>query len=225
MKREARRRKIGVRPHFRGVGNRLLTLIQRKWGLTPIFLLLASGFWLLVCHAETLDKIVAVVDGRIITLSDVRQEKVARSLLGENAIEDDAVIQQLIEAYLIESQLAGYPGIDVTEEELTEALSKLQKKDGISPKALHDALSRRMRTARYFDVRFRQFLTPSDQDVQKYYDEVFVPEARTRGINPIPPLEQVKDAIRKNVLGEQLDHEVSIWLEAVRRRSNIEILK
>src|SRR5262245_4061971 len=156
--------------------------------LVPGVCLLASGFWLLASlHAETLDKIVAVVDGRIITLSDVRQEKVVRSLLGETTIEDDAVIQQLIEGYLIESQLAGYPGINVTEEEITEALAKLQKKDGISPNALHDAVSRRMRTARYFDVRFRQFLTPSDADVQKYYDEVFVPKARERGMNPIPP--------------------------------------
>jgi parvulin-like peptidyl-prolyl isomerase len=188
--------------------------------------LLASGFWLLASlDAETLDKIVALVDGRIITLSDVRQEKVVRSLLGEKAIEDDAVVQQLIEGYLIESQLAGYPGINVTDAEIADAVSKLQKKDGISANALHDAVSRRMRTARYFDVRFRQFLAPSDMDIQKYYDEVFVPEARERGINPMPPLEQVKDAIRQNVLGEQLDHEVGIWLEAIRRRSNIEILK
>ena len=188
--------------------------------------LLASGFWLMApLHAETLDKIVAVVDGRLITLSDVRQESAVRNLLGEKAINDDAVVQQLIEGHLIESQLAGYPGINVTDDEIAEALSKVQKKDGVSPGALHDAVLRRMRTARYFDVRFRQFLTPSDQDVRKYYDEIFVPEARTRGMNPIPPLEQVQDAIRKNVLEEQLDHEVSIWLEAVRRRSNIEILK
>ena len=190
-----------------------------------VFSLLACGFWLPSSHAETLDKIVAVVDGRLITLSDVRQETVIRNLLGETAINDDAVVQQLIEGYLIESQLAGYPGINVTDDEIAEALSKIQKKDGVSPSALHDGVLRRMRTARYFDVRFRQFLTPTDQDVRKYYDEIFVPEARARGVNPIPPLEQVKDAIRMNVLNEQLDHEVSIWLEAVRRRSNIEILK
>jgi hypothetical protein len=191
-----------------------------------VFSLLASGFWLLTSvHAETLDKIVAVVDGRIITLSDVRQESAIRSMLGEKPINDDAVIQQLIESHLIETQLAGFPGVDVSDDEIAEALAKVEKKDGVSPRALHDAVLRRMRTARYLDVRFRQFLTPTDQEAQKYYDDVFVPEARARGMNPIPPLEQVRDAIRKNVVEEQLDHEVSIWLEAVRRRSNIEILK
>jgi hypothetical protein len=190
------------------------------------FCLLASGFWLLTSlHAETLDKIVAVVDGRIITLSDVRQETTVRTVLGEKAIDDDAVMQQLIEAYLIESQLEGFPGINVNDDEITEAVAKLQKKEGVNVRALHDAVLRRMRTARYLDVRFRQFLRASDEEIRKYYDEIFVPAARTRGTNPMPSLEQVKDAIRQNVLEEQLDHEVSIWLEAVRRRSNIEILK
>jgi parvulin-like peptidyl-prolyl isomerase len=198
---------------------------RTRWIVAGIFLL-ASGFLLLASlRAETLDKIVAVVDGRLVTLSDVRQESAVRSLLGEKAIEDDAVIQQLIEGYLIESQLAGFPGIEVTDDEIADAVAKLPKKDGVTPRALHDAVLRRMRTARYFDLRFRQFLTPSDQDVRKYYDDIFVPAARTRGMDPIPPLEQVKDDIRKNALEEQLDHEVSIWLEAVRRRSNIEILK
>jgi hypothetical protein len=192
-----------------------------------VFFILASGFWLLASslHAEVLDKIVAVVDGRIITLSDVRQEKAVRSILGEKAIDDDAVTQQLIESYLIESQLAGFPGINVTDDEIADAVAKLQNKEGVTPRALRDAVSRRMRTAQYFQVRFRQFLTPTDQDVRKYYDEVFVPEAGARGVNPVPPLEQVTDAIRKNVIEEKLDHEVSIWLEAVRRRSTIEILK
>lgn len=184
------------------------------------------GFWLLTpLHAETIDKIVAVVEGRIITLSDVRQERNIRSILGEKPIDDESLIHQLIESHLIENQLTGFPGINVEEEEVAGEIAKLQGKDGVPAEALHDAVLRRIRTAKYFDVRFRKFLRAPDDDVRKYYDAVFVPEARARGINPIPPLEQVADAVRKNVLEEQLDHEVTIWLEAVRRRSIIEILK
>jgi hypothetical protein len=203
---------------------------EKPKALSTLFALavciLAFGFCLLASlYAETIDKIVAVVDGRIITQSDVRQERAIRGVLGETTIDDDGVVQQLIESYLIESQLAGFPGIDVDDREIAEEIAKLSKKEAISARALHDAILRRMRTGRYLDLRFRQFIRPSDQDVRKYYDEVFVPAARTRGTNPIPPLEQVSDAVRKNVLEEQLDHEVSIWLEAVRRRSIIEILE
>src|SRR5438552_11742327 len=94
------------------------------------FFILASGFWLLTsAHAETLDKIVAVVDGRIITLSDIRQESAVRSILGEKRIDDDAVMQQLIEGYLIESQLVGFPGINVSDQEIADAVEKLQERE------------------------------------------------------------------------------------------------
>ena len=176
-------------------------------------------------YAETLDKIVAFVDGKIITLSDVRQEAALRAILGEKEISEDAVLQQVVEGVLIESQLVDFPGIDVQDQEVADAIARVQKKDGISAEALRNAVMRRLRTARYFDVRFRQFLRASDEDIRKYYDTVFVPEAKARGVTNIPPLEQVTDAISQNVLEEQLDHEVDIWLEAVRRRSNIEILK
>ena len=186
----------------------------------------ALGFWFAAsAQAETIDRIAAVVEGRIITLSDVRQERSIRALLGEKALADAELIQQLIEGYLIETQLIGFPGIDVAEEEITAEIAKLKSKEDVPGAALHDAILRRMRTARYFDVRFRQFLRSSDEDVRKYYDQIFTPAARERGVNPIPPLEQVADAIRQNVVEEQLDHEVTIWLEAVRRRSNIEILR
>jgi parvulin-like peptidyl-prolyl isomerase len=175
--------------------------------------------------AETLDKIVAVVDGKIITHSDVRQEAALRAILGEKEISEEAVLQQVVEGVLIESQLVDFPGIEVQDQEVSDRIARVQKNDGISAEALRNAVMRRLRTARYFDVRFRQFLRASDQDIRAYYDTVFVPEATARGVTNIPPLEQVSDAIRENVLEEQLDHEVNIWLEAVRRRSNIEILK
>jgi hypothetical protein len=90
---------------------------------------------------------------------------------------------------------------------------------------LRNAILRRLRTARYFDLRFRQFLRATDEEIRAYYDSVFIPELKARGVSPVPPLEEVSDAIRTNVIGEKLDREVTVWLDALRRRSNIEILK
>jgi hypothetical protein len=74
-------------------------------------------------------------------------------------------------------------------------------------------------------MRFGQFIQASDADVSKYYDEVFVPEAKKRELNPIPPLTEVADLIRNNVVREAMNHEINIWLEAIRRRSNIEVFE
>jgi hypothetical protein len=177
-------------------------------------------------HAEILDKIVAVVDTHIITLSDLRQERGIRTILGEKPIDDDpALIRQLVEDYLIESQIADFPGVEPSDEEIDAELMKFQVRDGLPPKVLREAVRKRTRMANYFEVRFRQFIRPSDDDVRKYYETIFVPEGRSRNLNPIPAFEQMAEAIRKNVIEEQLSHDVDNWLEAIRRRSDIEILE
>jgi hypothetical protein len=74
-------------------------------------------------------------------------------------------------------------------------------------------------------MRFRQLIRPTDEEIRRYYEEVFVPETRKRGLQSIPPLTEsdLVSAIRENVIQENLDHEVEVWLEAIRRRSNVEI--
>ena len=183
-------------------------------------------------RAEILDKAVAVVDGHLITASDMRQERNILMLLNEKPIDDDkALVQQLIDNYLIETQIADFPGIEVTDAEVDEELQKSGGKqvaansNDAADEALREAVRLRLRTRKYFAERFGQFIQASDADVGKYYDEVFVPEAKKRELSPIPPLTQVADMIRNNVVQEAMNHEISIWLEAIRRRSNIEVFE
>ena len=74
----------------------------------------------------------------------------------------------------------------------------------------------------FFELRFRQFLRTTDAEVSEYYTKIFVPAAQGKG-GPVPPLEQVTDMIRDNVIQEKTAHEVESWLTAIRRRSDIEI--
>lgn len=192
---------------------RILSIIGLLWSLASI------------SNAEVIDKIVAVVEGRIITLSDVRQERDIRRILGEKPVDDENLVEQLVEQRLIETQMADFPGIEVTEEEVDHELRKSQDRDGHAPETMRDAVRRRMRMSRYFDIRFRQFIRASDDEIRKYYEEVFVLEAGKRGLNPIPELAAVAGQIRENVIAEKLNHDVDNWLESVRRRSDVEIFK
>jgi hypothetical protein len=93
--------------------------------------------------------------------------------------------------------------------------------------ALRDAVRRRIRIQKFLDMRFRQSIRPTDDEIRKYYEDVFVPEARKRGLPSIPPLTDpdIANAIRENVIQEDLDENLEVWLEAVRRRSNVEIFQ
>jgi len=191
-----------------------------------ISILLISFLSAGVARAEIIDKIVAVVEGHIITASDMRQEREIVTRLGEKPVDDEKMlVRQLIDNYLIDTQIADFPGVDVTDADVDSDLEKSVTREGVPSQALREAVRRRIRMRKYFELRFGQFIHASDEDVQKYYNDVFVPAAKERGLNPIPPLSEVSDLIRNNVVQEGLNHEVTIWLEALRRRSNIEVFE
>jgi hypothetical protein len=193
------------------------------------FVLLSVFFFLCLVssvRAEIIDKVVAVVDGHIITVSDMRQERNILMRLNEKPLDDDkALVQQMIDNYLIQTQITDFPGIDVADADVDQELQKsaIRESAGAPSPALREAVRLRIRMQKYFELRFGQFIHATDDDISKYYKAVFVPEAQKRGLDPIPPLAQVSDLIRDNVIQEGLHHEITIWLEASRRRSNIEL--
>jgi peptidyl-prolyl cis-trans isomerase SurA len=185
-----------------------------------------SSLFTLISNAEVIDRIVAVVNGHIITLSDIRQEREMGALLGEKQPEnDEKLAREMIDTYLIEQQIADSPDIGVTDSELDAELKKLKVRSDAITETLRNTLRLRIQIQKFFDMRFRQLIRPTDEEIRKYYEEVFVPEARKRGLQSIPPLTEsdLVSAIRENVIQENLDHEVEVWLEAIRRRSNVEI--
>ena len=184
--------------------------------------------WAAMCfgQSEVIDRMVAVVEGHVITQSDLAQEREVRTRLGEKAAADDAaLIREMVDDYLIERQSSDFPGADVTPEEIDAELKNSTPQSGTASSAIRAAIGNRIRMRKYFDLRFRQFIRPTDEDLQKYYNDVFVPEAKNRGLNPIPPLSEISEAIRNNVVQEQMNHEIDVWLEAIRARSNIEVFK
>ena len=179
-----------------------------------------------LAYGEVIDRIVAVVDGHIVTLSDLRQEREIRIRLGDKPIDDNKVLaQELIDQYLIEGQITDFSEVDVAIEEVNAELQKSVAQQGAPSQAVRDAVRRRIRMNKYFDFKFRQSIRVTDDDVRKYYESVFVPTAKSRDLNPIPPLAQVMDAVRNNVVQESMNHEVNVWLEAIRRRSSIEVFE
>jgi hypothetical protein len=199
------------------------SLLWLFWGMCTCLC-----FCLPLAHAEVIDRIIAVVDAHVITLSDLRQEREVRNQLGEKSDDNDAKLtNELTDAYLIDQQITDYPNTEVTDSEVEAALHKLNPGLSKASVAVLDAVRRRIRIQKFFDVKFRELIRPTDAEIQKYYEEKFVPEARTRGLEKIPPLTepQMADGIRENVIQEKLDHEVDVWLEAIRKRSKVEVLK
>jgi len=173
-------------------------------------------------YGEILDRIVAVIDDRfIITLSDVRKERAIQSALGGNPGSDESIVDGLIERHLVEEQIAQFHDIDVPEDAIAQRLRSLPAPPGVSVQDLRNVLVGEFRRRQFMMERFEQFIRVSDEELRKYYDEVYTPEARARG-ERVAPLEEVTEAIRQNRILEKMNEEVGSWLIELRRRSVIE---
>src|SRR5438105_3516319 len=110
-------------------------------------------------RGQVLDRMVAVVDGHIITASDVRQEREISMRLGDKPIEDDkALIQHMVDNYLIETQIADFPGVDVTDADVDAELKNSVSREGVPSDAVREAVRLRIRMRKYFELRFGQFI-------------------------------------------------------------------
>jgi hypothetical protein len=193
--------------------------------MTRVLLLLYCLSFPVAIRAEVIDRIMAVVDGHIITASDVRQQHEIRATLGDKPIEDEsALLQHLIDDYLIETNITDVT-VDVTDGEVDAEMQKFGPGSDLPLAKAREAVRLRIRMRKYFDKRWGESIHPTDEDIRRYYENVFVPAAKERGLATIPTLESIADSIRKNVFQEALNHEIDIWLEAIRRKSKIEIFK
>ena len=147
-------------------------------------------------------------------------------MLHEKIPADDAsIVSDLVDNQIIEDQIAQFPGLDVKDSDVAAEMNAISDMHGLQPDTVRNAIRRRLRTSEFIDLRFRQFLSASDEDLRQYYDNTFVPEARRRGLNPIPPLEEIAGDIRNNIIQEKVTHDVDNWLVSTRRRTDIEIFK
>jgi hypothetical protein len=178
-----------------------------------------------VVRAEILDRILAIVNSKIITLSDVRRARQVRLIIGEKDTGDNELLKELVDAQIIDEQAIQFLGTEVNETVVDEEMKKINDLRGLPLDFVHEAIRRRVRIQEFLDLRFRQFLRTTDDEVRKYYDSVFVPRAQQQGVNPIPPFEQISEMIRDTVTNEKLADDIDNWLEAIRRRSDIEIFE
>jgi hypothetical protein len=173
-------------------------------------------------YGEILDRIVAVIDDKfIITLSDVRKERAIQSSLGGDPGSDESIVDALIERRLVDQEIATLPEIEVPEDAIAQRLRSVQAPPGVSTDDFRNALIGEFRRRQFMMERFQQFIRVSDEELQKYYDEVYAPEVRLRG-ERLGPLAEVSEALRQNRILEKMNEEVGSWLIELRRRSTIE---
>ncbi|HBO84438.1 MAG: hypothetical protein A2073_00455 [Deltaproteobacteria bacterium GWC2_42_11] len=169
------------------LGTRVLSLM--------LFLLITHHSSLITAsYAAVTDKIVAVVNDSIITLSDLNAaasirldelRKIGKLPEKKKIMEAKSIIlDQLIERKLVE-QSANKAGITVSEREIDNAIDDVKKQNniaqdmllkvltanGITFKEYRNQLKDQIRQVKFVNKEFRSKATISDEDIETYYKQ------------------------------------------------------
>jgi peptidyl-prolyl cis-trans isomerase SurA len=127
------------------------------------------------------DRVIAVVNGEIITMSDLQREEAIKKTEGVH--DERLLLEDMIDRKL-QVAAAKNAGMDVTDKELEEAITDIMKRNGVDAKQFEAALAKEGLTLEQYKSELREQMTLSrafnkfvrsgvavdEAEVRRYYD-------------------------------------------------------
>ncbi len=156
---------------------------MKKYFFTTVTLalILSTNLPNAVSASAVVDRVIAVVNDDIITLSDLQREAAKNP---KEKIDDRLLLEDLINRKL-QMAAAKRGGIDVTEKELDEAVSDIMKRNLMGKKSFEEALAKEGITFEQYRSELREQITLSrtfsryvraglavdDEEIRAYYEK------------------------------------------------------
>jgi hypothetical protein len=194
--------------------------------------------------AEVVDRIVAVVNREPVLQSDIEDSARFEALLDGRAPapltteQRKAVLQRVIDQRLIEQQLRNSAFPRATPEDVAARTATIRqqlpaaKSDaewqaalvaaGLTEEDFATHVRAQLDATNFIDVRLRPAVRFTEQEVQSYYREQYLPELRRRGAAE-KPLAEVRPQIEQLVMEQRLNTVIGTWIDGLRSQASIEI--
>lgn len=204
---------------------RLLLLVLLALPVTPL-------------GAVTVDRIAAVVDRQVLTVSEIAQMVEIRFFPRTAASEDDHrrdVLDALIAQALrfrdverfgaqdiprdtIEARLLEIQGRFQTEAEFLAAIARAE----LTLDEVRALVKRQLQVEAYIQERFAPLIFIANDEIAAYYSGPWSEQRRARGLS-VPPLDAVRDEVRTAVRASRLQEEIGKWTAQLRGRANVDV--
>lgn len=199
-------------------------------------------------HGTVLDRVVAVVNDDLILESDVDEEQrfeeiqPYRNTDGNHSRE--RTVRRLIDRALILQQAEMEPDTAISDKELDAQLMTLRRDipackqyqcetddgwkkyladHGFTIENFREQWRQRMELLRFIEVRFRNGIRISDDEVKAYYEKTMLPEYAKRHVTP-PKLEAISPRIEEVLLQQQVGNLLRDWLASLRAQGRVRIM-
>ncbi|HEX7151955.1 MAG TPA: hypothetical protein VF618_10745 [Thermoanaerobaculia bacterium] len=206
--------------------------------MRKLFLSLVLSMTALSASAVTVDRIAAVLDRQVLTVSEVSQ-MVELRFFPRLAPTDDEHRREVLEALIaqalryrdverfgaqditadaIEARLQEIQRRFATPEEFTAALTRTE----LSLDEVRALIRRQLQVEAYIQERFAPLVFVQTEEIEEYYRGPWTTQRRERGLT-VPPLSQVQNEIRDALRSQRLQTEIERWTTQLRARANVDV--
>lgn len=188
--------------------------------------------------AVTVDRIAAVVDGQVLTVSEITQLVEIRFFRRLGTTEDehrrevlDALIAQAlrfrdverfgaqdISADAIEARFLEIQRRFPSEAEFLGALTRAE----LTSDETRALVKRQLQVEAYIQERFAPLVFVTAEEIEDYHRTTWSAQRRERGL-AVQPLAEVREEVRTAVRSSRLGSEIERWTAQLRARANVDV--
>ncbi len=188
--------------------------------------------------AVTVDRIAAVVDGQVLTVSEITQLVEIRFFRRLGATEDEhrrEVLDALIAQALRFRDVERFGAQDITADAIEARVLEMQGRFSsqtaflaaltraeLTPEEVRALAKRQLQVDAYIQERFAPLVFVTAEEIEAYYGTTWTKQRRDRGL-AVPPLTEVREEVRSAVRSSRLESEIDRWTLQLRARANVDV--
>jgi len=191
----------------------------------------------------TIDRVVAVVNKRVITQSEWDEQERFEALVNGRAPEavefSAASLERLVDQVLMREQIEYVRYEPMTTEQVDAQVAALRQqipgaqdntqwltmlaKYGLTEGEFRGRVAAQVEVMRFVDMRFRPSVHVENEQVENYYNKTLVPELVQAGARQasLPALKDVETKIRGILAEEKLNEMLRLWLNGLRSQGRV----
>jgi hypothetical protein len=207
----------------------------RRWAIgrrrLTMAVIVATLLGATIASAETIDRVLAVVSGDVILLSDVTAARALKLVSVEDSRDPTRdALSKLIERELILAEVDRYappePDATAIDREMDtvrsrfaspEAFEAVLSRSGLDEGHLRETLRQELRVRSYLEQRFT-VSSPSEAEIQQYYAGH---QSEFRRAGEVVSLADARSAVVQAVTTETRQAMIADWIAGLRRRADI----
>ncbi|HMD32960.1 MAG TPA: hypothetical protein VKG84_13690 [Candidatus Acidoferrales bacterium] len=182
------------------------------------------------------DRVLARIENEVITLSDARELAAYQRLAGRTPGTESDLLRELIDQWVVTHDAAAAHFAAPPAQQVDAEFTALRNQVGapgqfaarlreleLSEQDVRKFVARQVFLDLYLDRKFRAVARVQPGEVEKYYDEEFVPQLKRRS-QTVPPLDDVRDSITDVLTERDITRRAQQWIDQARTQLDIEIV-